>query len=486
MKFLKQFNHNFIFIVMTDNQKTVVDFTSLTNAYLEASNSQNYVKNFVKGLDEKLIRKISADKKEPKWLLEHRLKSLELFLSIPNPSCGPDISKLNLDGIRYYATADTKKNAKSWDEVDPEIKATFEKLKIPESERAFLAGVGTQYESEVVYHSLKEKWAKKGIIFLDLDVAVHEHEEIVKKYFMKCVPNTDHKYAALHGAVFSGGTFLYVPNGVILDEPLQAYFRMNSESMGQFEHTLIILEDDSEADYIEGCSAPKYGEDSLHAGCVEVYLAKNAKFRYSSVENWSTNTYNLNTKRAIVGENSRMQWVGGNLGSAVTMLYPASVLVGNNAQSDYLGIAVASKNQNQDTGAKVTILADNCRANIVAKSISKDSGVSTYRGIVDIKANAKNAVVNIECDALLFGNAVSDTIPKISVGNDSASVTHEASVGKISEEVLFFLETRGISEAKAKGMIVNGFLDEVVKTLPMEYSVELNHLIELEMEGSIG
>ncbi len=464
----------------------IVDFTSLTNLDLESHNSQDYVKNFVKGLDEKLIRKISSDKKEPKWLLDHRLESLKIFLETPNPSWGPDISKLNLDGIRYYATADTKKNAKTWDEVDPEIKSTFEKLKIPESERAFLAGVGTQYESEVVYHSLKEKWLKKGIIFLDLDVAVQEHEELVKKYFMKCVPNTDHKYAALHGAVFSGGTFLYVPKGVVLDEPLQAYFRMNSESMGQFEHTLIVLEDDSVADYIEGCSAPKYGEDSLHAGCVEIYLGKNTNFRYSSVENWSTNTYNLNTKRAIVGENAKMQWVGGNLGSAVTMLYPASVLVGKNAQSDYLGIAVASKNQNQDTGAKVTILADNCRANIIAKSISKDDGISTYRGIVDVKANAKNAIVNVDCDALLFGKAVSDTIPEISVGNDSASVTHEASAGKISEEILFFLETRGISEDKAKGMIVNGFLDEVVKTLPMEYSVELNHLIELEMEGSIG
>ena len=463
-----------------------LDFSTLTKDDLDHGNSQDYAKKFEKGLSEKVIRRISSDKNEPAWMLEHRLDSFQKFLDMKNPSWGPDLSDLDLDKIRFYATADTEKNAKSWDDVDPEIKATFEKLKIPEAERAVLAGVGAQYESENVYHSLKDEWAEKGIIFEDLDVAMHSHADLVKKYFMKCVPNTDHKYAALHGAVFSGGTFLYIPKGVKLTEPLQSYFRMNSMNMGQFEHTMIIVEEDAEGQYIEGCSAPKYGENSLHAGCVEVYLAKNAKFRYSSVENWSRNTYNLNTKRALVGENAKMEWIGGNLGSAVTMLYPASVLVGKNAQSDFLGIAVASHDQNQDTGFKATILAEGGRVNITSKSITKDRGIARYRGIVDVKKNAINSIVNVECDALLFDTSTSDTIPVMNVENDSTYVTHEASAGKISEEILFFLETRGLSEETAKGMIVNGFLSDVVKTLPLEYAVELNKLIEMEMEGNIG
>lgn len=463
-----------------------VDFSTLTRSDLDTGNSQDYTKKFKKGLSEELIRKISKDKNEPGWMLQHRLQSLRLFFEMENPQWGPDISDLEFEKIRFYATASDTKNAKSWDDVDPEIKSTFEKLKIPEAERAVLAGVGAQYESENVYHSLKEEWAKQGILFEDFDIALQKHESLVKKYFMKCVPNTDHKYAALHGAVFSGGTFLYIPKGVKMTEPLQAYFRMNSAGMGQFEHTLIIVEENSEAQYIEGCSAPKYGENALHAGCVEVFVGKNSNFRYSSVENWSRDTYNLNTKRAIVSEGGKMEWVGGNMGSAVTMLYPASILAGKGAQSDYLGIAVAAREQNQDTGSKVTILADNCKANIISKSISKDSGISTYRGVVDIKPNAKNAVVNIECDALLFDKSVSDTIPLISAGNDTASITHEASAGKISEDVLFFLESRGLSEEESKAIIVNGFLEDIVKTLPLEYAVELNRLIELEMEGSIG
>jgi Fe-S cluster assembly protein SufB len=463
-----------------------LDFSTLTRSDLDTGNSQAYVKNFAKGLSEEVIQKISGDKNEPEWLLKHRLDSLKKFYEISNPVWGPDLSDLNFDDIRFYATADSQKNAKSWDEVNPEIKETFERLKIPEAERAVLAGVGAQYESENVYHSLKDEWADLGIIFEDFDIAVQKHEKLVQKYFMKCVPNADHKYSALHGAVFSGGTFLYIPKGVKMTEPLQAYFRMNSAGMGQFEHTLIIVEDDAEAQYIEGCSAPKYGENALHAGCVEIFLGKNAQFRYSSVENWSRDTYNLNTKRAIVGENAKMEWVGGNMGSAVTMLYPASILAGKNAQSDFLGIAVAGKKQNQDTGFKATILAEGGRVNIVSKSITKDNGIATYRGIVDVKKNAKNSLVNIECDALLFDTSVSDTIPIMKTENDSSFLTHEASAGKISEEILFFLETRGISEEQAKAMIVNGFLNDVVKTLPLEYAVELNKLIELEMEGNIG
>lgn len=463
-----------------------VDFSTLTREDLDTGNSQDYAGSFPKGLTEDVVRRISADKNEPKWLLNFRLDSLKKFHRIPNPSWGPDLSDLDIDKIRFYATATDLKNAKTWDDVDPEIKSTFEKLKIPEAERAVLAGVGAQYESENVYHSLKDEWAEKGIVFEDFDVAVQEHEDLVREYFMKCVPNNDHKYAALHGAVFSGGTFLYVPKGVKMTEPLQAYFRMNSAGMGQFEHTLIIVDEGAEAQYIEGCSAPKYGENALHAGCVEVFVKEDAKFRYSSVENWSKDTYNLNTKRAIVEEKGKIEWVGGNMGSAVTMLYPASVLKGRGAKSDYLGIALATTDQNQDTGSKVTILADDCTANITSKSIAKDAGISTYRGVVDIKKDASNAVVNIECDALLFGKAVSDTVPVVKAANDSANITHEASAGKISEEVLFFLESRGISEESAKGIIVNGFLEDVVKTLPLEYAVELNRLIELEMEGSIG
>lgn len=464
-----------------------IDFSDLGRADLDAFNSSDYMTDTVRGISESVVRKISADKNEPEWLLEHRLKSLEYFLETPNPTWGVDLSKLNFDEICFYADPLAQKEyAKTWDEVDPEIKRTFERLKIPEAERAMLAGVGAQYESENVYHNLKKEWEDLGVVFEDFDTAVEKYPDLVKKYFMKCVPYNDHKYAALHGAVFSGGTFLYVPKGVKVTQPMQAYFRMNAQGMGQFEHTLIIIEDDADAEYIEGCSAPKYGSNALHAGCVEVYVGKNARFRYSSVENWSKDTYNLNTKRAIVGESGRMEWVGGNMGSQATMLYPASVLVGKNARADHLGIAVATAGQNQDTGAKVTLIGENTNAYIVSKSISKDGGISTYRGLVDVKKTAKNAIVNVECDALLFGKSVSDTIPTIKNEADSASVIHEASAGKISEEVVFFLQTRGLDEEQAKGIIVNGFLEDVVKNIPLEYAVELNRLIELEMEGSVG
>ncbi len=463
-----------------------VDFSRLSRSDLDTANSSEYVKNFSKGLSEALVRRISADKQEPEWLLNHRLESLKNFLEMKNPSWGPSLDQLHFDEICFYAIASDKKNSKTWEEVDPEIKKTFEKLKIPEAERSVLAGVGAQYESENIYHSLKDEWEKQGVVFLDFDEAVKTHPELVKKYFMKCVSSKDHKYSALHGAVFSGGTFLYVPKNVHISDPLQAYFRMNAMGMGQFEHTLIIIEDGAKAQYIEGCSAPKYGENALHAGCVEVFVGKNSEFRYSSVENWSQDTYNLNTKRAIVSEDGKMEWIGGNMGSALTMLYPATILAGNRSQAEHLGIAVASHHQNQDTGAKITILGKDCRASVIAKSISKDSGISTYRGIIDIKKTADRAVVNVQCDALLFDHSVSDTIPFIKVSNETASVTHEASAGRISEEILFFLQSRGLSEESAKGVVVNGFLEDIVKTLPLEYAVEMNRLIELEMEGSIG
>jgi Fe-S cluster assembly protein SufB len=467
-------------------KETTLNFSALSREDLDTPNSSVYSANFSRGLSEELIRKISSDKNEPKWLLEHRLRSLQLFYDIPTPSWGPDLSAIDFETICFYALATDKPFAKSWEDVDPEIKSTFERLKIPEAEAKVLAGVGAQYESENIYHSLKEEWQEKGVIFEDFDRAVQEHEELVKKYFMKCVPANDHKFAALHGAVFSGGTFLFVPKGVSVTAPLQAYFRMNAAGMGQFEHTLIIIEENAQAQYIEGCSAPKYGTNALHAGCVEVFVAENAQFRYSSVENWSKDTYNLNTKRAIIGKDAQMEWIGGNMGSAVTMLYPASILAGKNARANHLSIAVSGRGQNQDTGAKVTILGEGGRANIVSKSISKDGGVSTYRGSVEIKKTAKNAIVNVQCDALLFDQSISDTIPKMNIENETASVTHEASAGKISLEILFYLETRGLSEEEAKAIIVNGFLEEIVKNLPLEYASELNRLIELEMEGSIG
>ncbi len=464
-----------------------VNFQNISRADLDAANSQNYAIKFEKGLSESLVRQISKDKNEPAWALQIRLKALEIFHSLPLPSWGPSLEKLNFDEIRYFSRATEKSNAKSWDEVDPEIKRTFERLKIPEAERAMLAGVGTQYESENIYHKLKEEWTAKGVIFEDFDAALREHPDLVKKYFSKCVPSHDHKFAALHYAVFSGGTFLYIPENIEVTKPLQAYFRMNSMNQGQFEHTLIILEKNAKAHYIEGCSAPKYGSNSLHAGCVEVFVAEGAHARYSSVENWSADTYNLNTKRAIVQNNGRMEWIGGNLGSGTTMLYPCSLLVGNQARADHLGVAFANSGQHQDTGAKVIITGANCRTKIVSKSLSKGGGITTYRGLVDVKKSAENAVINVECDALMLdGESVSDTIPRINCENDTASITHEASAGKISEEVLLYFQSRGINAEAAKGMIVNGFLDEVVKTLPLEYAVELNRLIELEMEGSIG
>ncbi len=466
---------------------TKVNFQEISRQDLDEANSQDYARKFKKGLSENLVRKISKDKNEPDWVLQIRLKALQIFHKKEIPSWGPDLSNLNFDEIRYFSRATDVSHSRSWDDVPEDIKKTFQRLKIPEAERAMLAGVGTQYESENVYHRLKEQWEKKGVIFEDFDTAIKEHPELVRKYFTKCVPLSDHKFSALHYAVFSGGTFLYIPENVEVTQPLQAYFRMNAQNQGQFEHTLIIVEKNAKAHYIEGCSAPKYGSNSLHAGCVEVFVAENAHMRYSSVENWSEDTYNLNTKRALVERNARMEWIGGNLGSGTTMLYPCSILTGDNSRADHLGIAFANTGQHQDTGAKIIVIGKNCRTSVISKSLSKGGGNSTYRGSIDVKASAENAVINVECDALMLdGESISNTIPHINCENDTASITHEASAGKISEEVLLYFQSRGINEETAKGMIVNGFLNEVVKTLPLEYSIELNRLIELEMEGSVG
>ncbi len=361
----------------------------LSRSDLEQADDQSYAQNFRHGLDEKLIREISTDKNEPEWLLNIRLESFKKFQELPMPNFGPNLNHLNLENIRYFSRATDKKNNTKWEDVDPKIKRTFEKLRIPEAEQKFLAGAGAQFESENIYHNLKDEWSNLGVIFCDLDQAVEKYPELVKKYFNKCVPISDHKFAALHYAVFSGGTFLYIPEDVEITMPLQSYFRMNSQNQGQFEHTLIIADKGSKCHYIEGCSAPKFGSESLHAGCVEIFVSDNAKFRYSSVENWSQDVYNLNTKRAIVSDNGQMEWVGGNLGSGVTMLYPMTILSGKNGRSNHLGIAVAGENQNQDVGSKVLITGDNCRANIISKSISKDGGTSTYRGLVKVMPQAQ-------------------------------------------------------------------------------------------------
>ncbi|MFA5184764.1 MAG: Fe-S cluster assembly protein SufB [Patescibacteria group bacterium] len=464
------------------NKKKIATHSSLWDAY----NESGYMAQTRTGLDEDLVRLISREKQEPAWMLERRLAALKIYEKMPLPAWGPDLSQLDLAKITYYAKA-TDKKSETWDDVPADIKKTFDRLGIPQAEQEVLAGVGAQYESTVIYHSLKEKFRRQGVIFEDMDVALREHGELVEKYFMKCVPPTLHKFAALHGAVWSGGTFLYIPKGVKIELPLQAYFRMNAKGMGQFEHTLIVVEEDAQAHYIEGCSAPRYGVDSLHAGGVEIFVAPRARFRYSSVESWSKDAYNLNTKRAIVQADAHMEWVGGNFGSNVTMLYPCSVLVGANATADHLGVAFANQGQIQDTGAKVIHIGPNTSSNIVMKSISKSGGRAIYRGLVDIGAQAEKAAANIKCDALILDDrSASDTIPLIKIKNSSAILAHEATAGKLNDDDIFYLRSRGLNEAQAGAMIVNGFIEPIVKELPLEYAVEMNRMVELEMEGSVG
>ncbi len=449
-------------------------------------NQADYMAQTKSGLDEALVRRISAEKEEPAWMLAKRLESLKIFQEKALPAWGPDLSRLNLDKITYYAKA-MEGQAQSWEDVPADIKNTFDKLGIPKAEQEVLAGVGAQYESTVVYHNLKAEFKRQGVIFEDMDLALKKHPELVEPYFMKAMPNTLHKFAALHGAVWSGGTFLYIPAGVKIKEPLQAYFRMNAKGMGQFEHTLIIVESGAQAHYIEGCSAPRYGVDSLHAGGVEIYVKEGARFRYSSVESWSKDAYNLNTKRAIVEKKAHMEWVGGNFGSSVTMLYPCSILVGEGASADHLGVAFANEGQIQDTGAKVIHAAKDTSSNIVMKSISKGGGKAIYGGLVEVGPQAEGAAVSVKCDALILDElSVSDTIPVMKINNPGATIAHEASAGKINEEDLFYLRSRGLKEAEAAAMLVNGFIEPITKELPLEYSVEMNRMVELEMENSVG
>ena len=468
------------------NMSLVANIEYNRNLFDHYNTEKNIFKS-VPGLTKELVIKISQDKNEPEWMLKKRLDALSLFNQTTIPNWGPDLGNLNLNEISYYIRPDAKRS-NNWEELPEDIKKTFDRLGIPEAEKKYLSGAGAQYDSEVIYHNLKKEWEDQGVIFEDCDTALKKYPELMKKYFMtKCIPINDHKFIMLHAAVWSGGTFIYVPKNVKVTVPLQAYFRMNAKQGGQFEHTLIIADEGSEVHYIEGCSAPQYSKKSLHAGCVEIYVHKNAKVRYSSVENWSKNTYNLNTKRAIVYEEGIMDWINGNMGSCTTMLYPCSVLVGKGARTDMLGVVYAGFSQNQDTGSKVIHAAPNTYSTIRSKSISKNGGISSYRGYVMINKGAFNCKSNIVCDALILDNeSKSNTFPSMRILDNSANVCHEATAGKISEEKIFYLMSRGLSEEQAIKMAVSGFIEPVLKQLPLEYALELNKLIQLEMENKVG
>ena len=452
----------------------------------DIKNEDNYDFKMEKGINEEIVKEISKQKNEPEWMLEIRLKALETYKKLQLPTWGPDLSELNMQEIATYVKPKSKLNS-SWDEVPEDIKNTFDQLGIPEAEKKSLAGIGAQYDSEVVYHSIKEELIKQGVIYTDMETAVREYPEIVKEHFMKCVPINDHKFVALHAAVWSGGSFVYVPENVKLDIPLQSYFRLNSPESGQFEHTLIIVEKGAKLHFIEGCSAPKYNKVNLHAGCVELYVKDDAYLRYSTIENWSKNMLNLNTKKAIVGKNAQVDWVSGSFGSKISMLYPMSILNGEGAKTEYTGISFAGKGQNLDTGFKVIHNAPNTSSVVDAKSISKNGGICTYRSLVRINENARNSKCSVSCESLMLDNiSKSDTIPVNDVRTDEVQFSHEAKIGKISDKAIFYLMSRGLSEEDAKAMIVRGFAYPISKELPIEYAVEMNNLINLELEGAIG
>lgn len=451
------------------------DFRTETNSIFKAR----------KGLDEEIVRQISELKKEPQWMLDFRLHALQVFNSKPMPKWGGAIN-LDFQDIYYYIKP-TEQQGRTWDDVPAEIKDTFEKLGIPEAERKYLAGVKAQFESEVIYGSLKEDLADKGVIFTDTDTAVREYPELLREYFGKIIPTEDNKFAALNSAVWSGGSFIYVPKGVKIDFPLQAYFRINEENMGQFERTLIIVDEGAQVHYVEGCTAPMYTSESLHSAVVEVVVKRNGRCRYTTIQNWANNIYNLVTKRAHAYADAVMEWVDGNLGSQLTMKYPAVHMLEPGARGEILSIAFANKGQHQDAGAKLVHQAPNTTGQIISKSISKNGGRSSYRGLARVDKGATGSRCNVVCDALILDDiSRSDTYPYIEVLEQDVSIGHEASVSRIGEEQLFYLTSRGLSEAEASTMIVNGFIEPLVKELPMEYAVELNRLIQLQMEGSVG
>lgn len=439
------------------------------------------------GLTKEIVEKISEEKQDPEWMREFRLRSLELYNSIKVPNWGPSIEGLNIENIATYVRPKTKMSGK-WEDVPDDIKETFEKLGIPEAERKSLAGVGAQYDSELVYHNVQDEVAKQGVVYLDFESALKSKEwgPMVKEYFMTLITPRDHKFAALHGAVWSGGSFVYVPKGVHLSFPLQSYFRLNAKGAGQFEHTLIIVDEGADLHFIEGCSAPKYNEANLHAGAVELFVKKGAHLRYSTIENWSKNMYNLNTKRARVEEDASIEWVSGSFGSHISYLYPESDLIGKNAKSEFTGITFAGNGQSLDTGAKMLHLAPNTKSVINTKSISKGGGESFYRSAIYIGKNAKGSKASVSCQSLMLDSkSRSDTIPAMTVLTDDCDVGHEAKIGRISSDAIFYLMSRGISEEEARSMIVSGFANPVSKELPLEYAVEMNNLIRLEMKGSM-
>ena len=458
----------------------------LSKYQLGWSDDEDYVFKPTKGLNEDLVREISWMKGEPNWMRDFRVKSLKQFEKRPMPHWGGDMSEIYFDDIYYYIKP-SEAVVDEWEDVPESIKDTYEKLGIPEAERKYLAGVTAQYESEVVYHKNREDLERQGVIFCDMDTALREYPEIVRAYFGKVIPSNDNKFSALNSAVWSGGSFIYVPEGVEVEMPLQAYFRINAENMGQFERTLIIADKGSKVHYIEGCSAPVYSTDSLHSAVVEIVVKESARVTYTTIQNWSNNVFNLVTKRAVVEAEDHMEWIDGNIGSRLTMKYPAVVMVGPKASGEVLSVAYAGEGQHQDAGAKMTHAAPETTSKIVSKSISKDGGRSSYRGLVRVEDDAHGCKSHVQCDALILDeDSISDTYPYMEIGSKDAVIGHEATVSKVADEQLFYLTSRGLTEEQATGMIVNGFIEPVTRTLPMEYAVEWSRLIELQMEGSVG
>ena len=468
---------------MSENKQKVVEIDRSAYEFKDIETEKDFYR-MEEGLDEETVLKVSAEKNDPEWMRDFRLKCLKLYNEMEMPKWGPSIEGLDMDRITSYVRhkSDMKNN---WEDVPEDIKNTFERLGIPQAERESLAGVGAQYDSELVYHNVKDEVAAQGVIYTDLESAMKtEYADMIKSHFMTLIPPTDHKFAALHGAVWSGGSFVYVPKGVKVDIPLQSYFRLNAAGAGQFEHTLIIVDEGADLHFIEGCSAPKYNVANLHAGAVELFVAKNARLRYSTIENWSKNMYNLNTKRALIEENGIMEWVSGSFGSHTGYLYPMTILKGDHSKMEFTGITFAGKGQNLDTGAKVVHQGVGTTSVINSKSISKDGGIGTYRSSVVIQSSAKKAKASVSCDSLMVDSiSRADTIPGMDIRTDDADVGHEAKIGRISDDAIFYLMSRGISEEEAKAMIVSGFDNPVSKELPLEYAVEMNNLIKLEMSG---
>ena len=466
-------------------EKTYVD--DIDRSVYDIKDKENDTYKVKAGLTPEIVEKISKEKNDPAWMQQFRLQSLQIYNSLQVPNWGPDIEDLDMDNIVTYVRPKSKMSAK-WSEVPKDIKDTFERLGIPQAEQKSLAGVGAQYDSELVYHNVRAEVAAQGVVYTDLESAMHgEYAEMIRTHFMHLVKPQEHKFAALHGAVWSGGSFVYVPKGVSVTIPLQSYFRLNAPGAGQFEHTLIIVDEGAYLHFIEGCSAPKYNVANLHAGCVELYVGKNAKLRYSTIENWSKNMYNLNTKRAIVEEGGTIEWVSGSFGSHVSYLYPMSILKGDDSRMEFTGITFAGEGQNLDTGAKVVHMGKRTSSYINTKSISKDGGISTFRSSVQIGKQASGSKASVSCQSLMLDDiSRSDTVPAMDIRTRDANVGHEAKIGRISDEAVFYLMSRGISEEDARAMIVSGFADDVSKELPLEYAVEMNNLIQLEMKGSIG